>query len=270
MSDTPFVVVVVALAALVAAAVLLHLRARVARATRRQLVNIQARVGGILESAMDAVISVDESQRIVIFNGAAERVFRWPRTAVIGQRLDMLLPERYRGAHAAHIEAFGRGDGHARGMGPRTVLNGLRADGEEFPIEASISRHEEDGRKLFTVILRDVNERIQAEARLARSEARLRSILDSAMDAIITVDESQHIVLFNEAAERVFGCPRHEALGAPLSWFIPERFRAGHAGHMRRFGETGATTRRMGEQRVVTGLRRNGEEFPIEASISRH
>src|SRR6185312_3945865 len=119
MSDTPFVVVVVALAALVAAAVLLHLRARVARATRRQLVNIQARVGGILESAMDAVISVDESQRIVIFNGAAERVFRWPRTAVIGQRLDMLLPERYRGAHAAHIEAFGRGDGHARGMGPR-------------------------------------------------------------------------------------------------------------------------------------------------------
>jgi PAS domain S-box-containing protein len=238
------------------------------RVARRQLENIQARVGGILESAMDAVISVDEEQRVVVFNAAAERVFRWPRKAVLGQRLDMLLPERFRKAHGAHIEGFGRGDGQARGMGPRTVLNGLRADGEEFPIEASISRHVEDGRMLFTVILRDVTERVRAEERLARSEMRLRGILDSAMDAIVTVDQSQHIVLFNEAAERVFGCPRHEALGAPLAWFIPERFREGHGVHVQRFGQTGATTRRMGEQRIVTGLRRNGEEFPIEASIS--
>jgi PAS domain S-box-containing protein len=223
---------------------------------------------GIIESAMDAVITVDESQRILVFNPAAERVFRWPREKVIGQKLDMLLPERYRKVHEEHVAAFGRGDGHARGMGARTVLNGLRSDGEEFPIEASISRHEEDGQKRFTVILRDVTERLQAEERLARSEARMRGILDSAMDAIITVDERQHVVLFNEAAERVFGCPRREALGAPLSWFIPERFRASHADYVRRFGETGATTRRMGAQTVVTGLRRNGEEFPIEASIS--
>jgi PAS domain S-box-containing protein len=268
MHDAALAGILLALGILAAAALLLHVRARAARATRRQLENMQARVGGILESAMDAVIAVDDQQRVVVFNAAAERVFRWPRDAVMGQKLDMLLPERYRAAHHGHIEAFGRGDGHARGMGPRTVLNGLRADGEEFPIEASISRHSEDGRMLFTVILRDITERVRAEQRLARSEARLRSILDSAMDAIITVDERQHVVLFNEAAERVFGCPRHEALGAPLAWFIPERFRAGHPGHVRHFAETGETTRRMGGQRVVVGLRRSGEEFPIEASIS--
>jgi len=223
---------------------------------------------GIIESAMDAVITVDEDQRVMVFNPAAERVFRWPRDKVIGQKLDMLLPERYRKAHQAHIVAFDRGDGHARGMGPRTVLNGLRSDGEEFPIEASISRYNEGEQTFFTVILRDVTERVQAEERLARSEARMRGILDSAMDAIITVDGRQHIVLFNEAAERVFGCPRHEALGAPLSWFIPERYRAVHGEHVRRFGEAGGTRQRMGAQRVVMGLRRNGEEFPIEASIS--
>ena len=223
---------------------------------------------GIIESAMDAVITVDEEQRVVVFNPAAERVFRWPRDKVMGQKLDMLLPARFRDAHQAHIAAFDRGDGHARGMGARTVLNGLRSDGEEFPIEASISRYQDGGRTFFTVILRDVTERAQAGERLARSEARLRGILDSAMDAIITVDERQHIVLFYEAAELVFGCPRHEALGAPLSWFIPERFRGGHGEHVSRFGQTGATTRRMGAQRIVMGLRRNGEEFPIEASIS--
>lgn len=88
------------------------------------------------------------------------------------------------------------------------------------------------------------------------------------MDAIITVDERQRIVLFNAAAEHVFGCPKQEAIGAPLDWFIPERFRAQHGAHVRGFGGSSTVTRRMGVQRIVTGLRRNGEEFPIDASIS--
>jgi len=229
----------------------------------------QARVGGIVEAAMDAVISVDEQQRVVLFNRAAERVFRWPRTAVLGQRLDLLIPERYHAAHRDHIERFGRTATTSRGMGSQTVLHGVRADGEEFPIEASISQHEEGGRKLYTVILRDVTDRVRNERLLARSEARLRGILDSAMDAIITVDSRQHIVLFNRAAEDVFGCPRDQAIGAPLAWFIPERFRHAHSGLVQRFGDIGASSRRMGGgQRIVMGLRRNGEEFPLDASIS--
>jgi PAS domain S-box-containing protein len=153
-------------------------------------------------------------------------------------------------------------------MGRQSVLAGLRADGSEFPIEASISQHAEGGRTLLTVILRDVTERVGNAAALERSESRLRGILDSAMDAVITVDENQHVVLFNQAAEAVFLCPRDQAVGAPLDGFIPERFRAGHRTLMREFGETRATSRRMGHARVVRGLRRNGEEFPIEASIS--
>ncbi len=238
------------------------------KATQAALRSARARVGGIVDAAMDAIVSVDEEQRIVLFNDAAERVFRWPRKAILGQRLDVLLPEGFRRAHRAHIERFGRTATTSRTMDSQTVLHGLRADGEEFPIEASISQHEEGGRKLFTVILRDVTERVRAERMLARSEARLRGILDSAMDAIITVDSRQHIVLFNRAAEEVFGCPREQAIGAPLAWFIPERFRHAHADLLRRFGETGTSSRRMGSQRIVVGLRRNGEEFPIDASIS--
>jgi PAS domain S-box-containing protein len=113
-------------------------------------------------------------------------------------------------------------------------------------------------------------ERQRADALVSRSEARLHGILDSAMDAIITVDGSQRVVLFNNAAESMFGWPRTEALGAPLTTFIPERYRHSHAGHVERFGETGTTSRRMGGSlRIVTGLRRNGEEFPIDASISK-
>jgi hypothetical protein len=217
---------------------------------------------------MDPIITVDEAQGIVAFNAAAEQAFGRRRDEVTGQPLDMLIPERFRATHRADVDRFGHTGITSRRMGANAVLWALRAGGDEFPIEASISQHVDGRRKFYTVILRDVSERLRAATRLEQSEARLRGILDSAMDAIITVDEKEHIVLFNRAAEQVFGCPRDQAIGAPLSWFIPERFRAGHHEHIRRFGETGTSSRRMGALRIVTGLRRNGEEFPIDASIS--
>ena len=103
---------------------------------------------------------------------------------------------------------------------------------------------------------------------LSESEMRLNSIIGSAMDAIITVDENQHIVLFNAAAERIFGCSAREAIGSSLDWLLPERYRKIHAQHVQRFGKSGVTMRRMGGALVLAGRRLNGEEFPIDASIS--
>ena len=107
-----------------------------------------------------------------------------------------------------------------------------------------------------------------AEHRTEASEAQLAVIVDSAMDAIITVDAAQNIVLFNRAAEQIFRCPRREALGAPLDRFLPPRFRAAHRGHIEHFARTGVTSRRMGDVTTLWGLRADGEEFPLEASIS--
>jgi PAS domain S-box-containing protein len=100
------------------------------------------------------------------------------------------------------------------------------------------------------------------------SRRRLAGIVESAMDAIITIDERQTIILFNPAAEHMFGIPADQALGRPITDFIPERFRSSHDGHIRRFRETGVTTRKMGALGAVSGLRASGEEFPVEASIS--
>jgi PAS domain S-box-containing protein len=246
---------------------LLFRQHRSGRVARRTVENLEARASGFLESAMDPIVAIDEDQRIIQFNAAAERVFRWPRRAVIGQSIDMLIPPRLRDAHREHIGRFASTGVTSRRMGDR-VLTALRADGEVFPIDASISQHVENGRKVLTAILRDVTERERDKSRLAASENRLRGILDSALDAIITVDEHQKVVMFNDAAQAMFGCPRAEAIGAPLAWFIPERFRRDHAAHVERFGSTGVAARRMGGARVVTGLRRNGEEFPIDAAIS--
>ena len=120
----------------------------------------------------------------------------------------------------------------------------------------------------LALVYRQVTKRQAVEGALYDVEIRVANIVESAMDAIITIDDAQRVVLFNSAAEAVFGCPREQAIGAPLAWFIPERFRAEHERHIGRFGETGSSSRRMGGARIVTGLRRNGEEFPIDASIS--
>ena len=117
-------------------------------------------------------------------------------------------------------------------------------------------------------ILVATREVLRADIRSEASKVQLERIVDSAMDAILTVDDEHKIVLFNHAAEQVFGCRREEALGGPLERFIPQRFRAAHRGHVEQFGRTGVTSRRMSESTTLWALRADGEEFPIEASIS--
>ena len=117
---------------------------------------------------------------------------------------------------------------------------------------------------------KDLRERHKrSDAALRESQARLGALIHSAMDAILTVDEEQRIVVFNAAAEKMFHCSEAEALGQPIDRFIPHRFHAAHSVHMREFGQTGATNRAMGTNEPLVALRSTGEEFPMEASISR-
>ena len=227
-----------------------------------------ALLAGVLDCAMDAIITVDEQQLILLYNAAAEKVFGWPRQQILGQPLERLLPQRFRAAHAQHVGRFGTTGVNSRRMGARNVIYGLRADGHEFPLDASISQLDTPGGKLFTVVVRDIGQRLEAEEQHARLAARLAAMLDSAMDAIISVDEAQTIVLYNRAAERIFGWPSDQVLGQPLARLMPARFRAGHGQHVARFALTGVTSRRMGDRTVIYGLRASGEEFPMDASIS--
>ena len=131
---------------------------------------------GIIRSSMEAVITVDESQTVVIFNPAAERVFGVSAMEAIGAPLSRFIPERFRAAHARHVEQFGVTGVSERQMGRQRVLFGLRGDGSEFPIEASISQIRDGTGKLYTVMLRDVTERVRAENALKQSREELRDL----------------------------------------------------------------------------------------------
>jgi PAS domain S-box-containing protein len=133
-----------------------------------------ALLAGVLESAMDAIITVDEQQRIVMYNHAAEQVFGWSRQEVLLQPLEKLMPQRFRAGHAQNVERYGSTGVTSRRMGVRRVIHGLRRNGEEFPLDASISvLHTAQGR-LFTTIVRDITELDRLQREQADSEARLR------------------------------------------------------------------------------------------------
>ncbi|MES2237773.1 MAG: PAS domain S-box protein [Pseudomonadota bacterium] len=151
----------------------------------------EARLRGILNSAMDAIITVDEAQNIVFFNAAAESIFGWSCEQVTGAPLALLLPERFRTVHAHYIGQFGEAGSISRPMdGSRTIV-ALHRNGNEFMINASISQINENGAKFYTVILRDVTEQVMTENALHRSQEELRKLAAAAHS--IREQEKRHI-----------------------------------------------------------------------------
>ncbi len=201
----------------------------------REFLESRQRLAGIVGSAMDAIISVDAAQRIVLFNAAAEKVFRCPAAEAIGQPLDRFIPERFRAAHAGHVRAFGEAGTISRAMGQLTSLTALRADGEEFSLEASISQGEVRGQKVFTVILRDITDRNRAEEGVRESARRereraaeLAALLDAVPTPVIIVHDPDSLHMTgNRATDELLRHPRGAEVSLSASPDAkPRHFRA--------------------------------------------
>ena len=212
---------------------------------------LKSLMSAIVDSALDAIISVDENQRIILFNAAAERMFQCPRQEALGQKLDRFMPERHRTAHRQGVENFGHAGKTPRGSGHLDTVHGLRANGEEFPLEASFSQVAVNGKKIYAAILRDVTERLRAE----ESHARLAAIVEFSNDAIIGINLEGIVTSWNDRAEKIFGYSRMEMVGQTLASLIPsdrrdEReqiLRRVHCGHVKHFD----TVRRCKDGRLI-------------------
>jgi PAS domain S-box-containing protein len=220
----------------------------------------QAHLASIVNSAMDAIITIDGTQRIVLFNHAAEEMFKCPVTEAIGGSLDRFIPPRFRAKHAHYIREFGETEVSMRAMAGARAIYGLRTNGEEFPIEASISQVDVGDEKLYTVIMRDVSER-------QRAEDRLRQVIEGAPNGMVMVDGQGKIVLVNAQIEAAFGYDRSELLGKPIEILVPLRFRADHPTYRSSFAQS-PSPRPMGVGRDLFGLRKDGSEFPVEIGLN--
>ena len=232
----------------------------------------EKRLASIVEWSDDAIVSKSLDGVIQSWNHAAEMLFGYTAAEAVGQPITLIIPEARR-AEEEHVLAKIR-----RGETVQHFETVRRAkDGRMLDISLTVSPiRDGEGRVIgASKIARDIGHveraRVEAESMrgaLASAQARLVAIVDSAMDAVITVDEQQRIVLFNRAADQVFQVRREDAIGSPLERFIPQRFRGEHHHHIERFGQTGITSRRMGDVTTLWALRADGVEFPIEASIS--
>jgi PAS domain S-box-containing protein len=212
-----------------------------------------------LESAPDAVVIIEPRGTIALANARTEELFGHTRADLVGQRVEVLLPDRFRTVHVGHRDGY-LADPSPRPMGAGLELYGLRKGGTEFPVDISLSMIDTESGRWVAAAIRDMTDR-------RRAEEKFRSFLESAPDAVVIIEPDGRIALVNAQTEALFGYPRSALLGQPVEMLLPERYHDAHVGD--RTGYLAEPrTRPMGAGLELYGRRWDGTEFPLDISLS--
>jgi len=222
-------------------------------------------LAAIVESSDDAIISETLDGIVMTWNAGAERIFGYSAGEIIGKHISTLAPDDRKGEVTKVLARIGQGE-----RVDHLETERVAKDGRRIHVLTTISPIKDENGAIIgaSAIARDMSEYKAAQAKVRDSEARLAGVVGSAMDAIISIDEKGNVVLFNSAAEKMFGRTAAEAMGQPMDGFLPDRFRTLHQGLIRSFGESSVLKRFMGAESSLFGLTATGDEFPLEASIS--
>jgi two-component system, LuxR family, sensor kinase FixL len=219
----------------------------------------------VVDTAVDAIVVIDRDGVIRSVNQATERIFGYAAAAMIGNNVNMLMPEPYAGEHDGYLANYLR-TGTKKIIGIGREVSGRRSDGSVFPMELSVGEARDGDQPIFVGIIRDVTERKAAETALRESELRWRSIVDTVPDAMIVIDAAGIIESFSRAAERLFGYAANEVVGQNVRMLMPQPYRDAHDGYLARYMRTGER-RIIGIGRIVVGQRKGGETFPMELAV---
>ena len=226
----------------------------------------EARFRAVTETASDAIVSADRAGVIRYFNPGAERIFGYRAEQALGQPLTLLMPERFRQAHAEGLQRY-LATREGKVIGRTIEITGRRQDGQEFPIDLALASSDIGHDLFFTAIIRDITARAEAEQQLRASEAQFRDLLQSAPDAVLITDDAGRIELVNAETERLFGYKREELIGRDIEILVPARYRTRHFDHRSGYIAT-ARTRPMGAGLALYGVRKDASEFPVSVSLS--
>jgi PAS domain S-box-containing protein len=223
----------------------------------------------VLDGLPEAVIVAAPDGVITFVNAATERLLGYPASDVAGKSITVLVP-RDPGRRADPVKWLARWAAEPDVEHSRFVdLVARRRDGSELHVEVRVRAGMIWDRPRFFISVRDNTERRREQAESRSANLRAARILMVAEDAIVSIDADQRITLFNPAAEQMFGYSAEEAVGKPLALLIPDAVRRVHARHVEAFRGSKQPSRHMSERKPVTGVRRNGEVFPLEATITK-
>ncbi|MGZ4681003.1 MAG: PAS domain S-box protein [Acidimicrobiales bacterium] len=192
--------------------------------TEQMIASAALRLESIVESASDAIVAMDQQQRVVLFNTAATEMFGWSADEILGRPLTVLLPES--GAdHERLVEGFAEEAALSRRMGTRPTLQAARRNGESFAAEITVSKIRLDHHWVFTAIVRDVTEREQALKELEYAEEFNRRVVGMLDALVVVLDREGRIIVFNGACERATGFSFADVAGRHLDLLLPPEAR---------------------------------------------
>ncbi len=229
--------------------------------TRQQ----ESSVRVVVETAVDGVILIDAYGRILMFNPACERLFGYAAAEMIGQNVKALMPAPYRDEHDRYLANY-RTTGERKIIGIGREVVGRKKNGETFPMDLSVGEAVENGEPIFVGIIRDLTEHKRAEQALRESAARLRAVVETAVDGVILIDAEGLISMFNPACERLFGYRAEEVVGQNVKMLMPAPYRDEHDGYVANYRSSGVA-KIIGIGREVVGLKKNGDTFPMDLSV---
>jgi PAS domain S-box-containing protein len=222
------------------------------------------RLRDLVEAVPDATVVADSGGLILVVNGMAERLLGYARAELVGQPIEILLPERFRGRHVEHRAAYAE-DPRQRGMGAALSLFARCKDGSEIPVEISLSPVGGGEDRVVIAAIRDVSERRKMQEILRRSEERLRLLIESVREyAIFMLDSEGRVATWSPGAERIKGYAAHEILGKPLAIFYPaEDVAAGKPARV-----LAAAVRNGGYREEGWRVRKDGSRFQADVTLT--
>lgn len=214
----------------------------------------------VVESAPCGMLMVNEAGTIMLVNASIEKLFGYSRDALVGQPVEILIPDRHRAQYSDMRKSFCLTP-TVRALGTGQELAGRHKDGTEIPLEVGLTPLPTPAGVQALASVVDITEQKQ------RAEEQLRFIIESSPNAILKVSQAGKIVLVNSQIVRMFGYAREELIGQSIEILIPERFRSSHEAQRKGFSEKPAI-REMGAGRILQALRKDGSEFQAEIALT--
>ncbi len=219
----------------------------------------------VINTAVDGMILINAKGIVQHFNPASVKLFGYEVEEVIGQNVKMLMPQHYAHEHDQYLTNY-QTTGEAKIIGIGREVVGLRKDGSEFPMELSVGHMETDGQSNYVGVIRDISERKAAALRHEGQAKYLAEVIDTAVDGMILIDAKGIVQHFNPASVKLFGYEVEEVVGQNVKMLMPQHYAHEHDQYLTNYQTTG-DAKIIGIGREVTGLRKDGSEFPMELSV---